>query len=54
MKKSIQILSTVVLAVFLLASCENSVEWDAKKVAELQCKAQKLADKAVKSISHVG
>jgi len=54
MRKSIQILSTVVLAVFLLSSCGNSVERDAKKVAELQCKAEKLAAKAVKSISQAG
>jgi len=54
MRKTIQILSTVALAVFLLSSCGNSVERDAKKVAELQCKAEKLAAKAVKSISQAG
>ena len=38
----------------LLSSCGNSIERDAKKVAELQCKSQKLAEKAMKSISQAG
>lgn len=34
-------------ALLLMTSCGgNSIEKDAKKVAELQCKAQKLAAKA--------
>jgi hypothetical protein len=47
MKKVSIVLGTIMLATALLTSCGgNSIESDAKKVAELQCKAQQLALKA--------
>ena len=42
MKKSITIFATLLLTVVLFTSCDgNSIERDAEKVADLQCKAQK-------------
>jgi hypothetical protein len=44
MKKTMTILGVVLFASFILTSCGgNSIESDAKKCAELMCKAQKLA-----------
>jgi len=45
-KVSILLGSFFVLATFLSSCGGNSIESDAKKVAELQCKAQQLALKA--------
>jgi hypothetical protein len=48
MKKSLNILSATIFATCLLLSCSNaSIENDAKKVAQLQCRAQKLAQQAL-------
>ncbi|WP_159520121.1 hypothetical protein [Sunxiuqinia indica] len=47
MKKTIRIIGTIALAAFLFASCGNSIESDAKKVAELQCEAQELMQKVM-------
>lgn len=47
MKKVLFILCAIVFASFSLTGCGNgSIESDAKKVAELQCKALKLVQKA--------
>jgi hypothetical protein len=47
MKKLMTIFGATAIASFLLTSCAgSSIESDAKKVAELQCKAQKLMQKA--------
>lgn len=47
MKKVSIVLGTVLMLTTFLSSCGgNSIESDAKKVAELQCKAQQLALKA--------
>jgi predicted small secreted protein len=47
MKKSITIFGAIVFATFSLTSCGSSVESDAKKLAELQCKSQKLSEKVL-------
>jgi hypothetical protein len=46
MKKGMIFLGAILLASSILTSCGNSIESDAKKVAEIQCKAQKLMEKA--------
>jgi hypothetical protein len=47
MKKGITIFGAMLFASVILTSCGGgSIESDAKKLAELQCKAQKLAQKA--------
>ena len=46
MKKLMTTLGAVLLSCMLLVGCGGSIESDAKKVADLQCKAQKLASKA--------
>jgi len=44
MKKIMTILGAILFASFILTSCGgNSIDSDAKKYAELMCKAQKLA-----------
>lgn len=44
MKKTMTIFGVILFASFILTSCGgNSIESDAKKYAELMCKAQKLA-----------
>lgn len=43
---SLKTVAIVIAASLALAGCGSSVESDAKKLAELQCKAQKLAQKA--------
>ena len=44
MKKSTSIFGVILFASFILTSCGgNSIESDAKKYAEIMCKAQKLA-----------
>jgi hypothetical protein len=46
MKKSITIFGTMFIVLAIMTSCGgNSIESDAKKYAELVCKAQKLAAK---------
>ncbi len=42
MKKLITTFVTLFFVSFLLISCGNSMESDAKKLAELQCKSQNL------------
>jgi predicted small secreted protein len=43
MKKTMTIFGVILFASFILTSCGgNSIESDAKKLAELMCKAQKL------------
>ena len=43
MKKVMTIFGAILFATIILTSCGGgSIESDAKKVAELQCKAQKL------------
>tara|TARA_Y100000385_G_C12977381_1_gene586811 strand:- start:581 stop:874 length:294 start_codon:yes stop_codon:yes gene_type:complete len=47
MKKLMTIFGAMIFASFILTSCGGeSIEGDAKKVAELQCKAQQLMQKA--------
>jgi hypothetical protein len=47
MKKLMKISGAIIIASFLLTSCGGgSIESDAKKVAELQCKAQQIMQKA--------
>jgi hypothetical protein len=47
MKKIMLIFGAIAIASFIMTSCGgNSIESDAKKVAELQCKAQQLMQKA--------
>lgn len=47
MKKLVKSLGVVLISSVVLTSCSGgSIENDAKKVAELQCKAQKLMQKA--------
>lgn len=47
MKKSLSIFGALLMASVILTSCGGgSIESDAKKVAELQCKAQGLMQKA--------
>ncbi len=47
MKKLMAIFGAILFASFIMTSCGGgSIESDAKKVAELQCKAQKLMQKA--------
>jgi hypothetical protein len=47
MKKVINFIGAILFASTIFISCGgNSIESDAKKVAELQCKAQKLIQKA--------
>lgn len=47
MKKLKTIFGTILFASFLFTSCGgNSIESDAKKMAELQCKAKELMEKA--------
>ncbi len=44
MKKTMTIFGAILFASFILTSCGgNSIDSDAKKCAELQCKSQKLA-----------
>jgi hypothetical protein len=44
MKKTLTIFGGIVFASFILTSCGgNSIESDAKRCAELMCRAQKLA-----------
>jgi hypothetical protein len=46
--KKMRFLGVVLITTALLTSCGNkAIETDAKKVAEIQCKAQKLAQKAL-------
>ncbi len=45
MKKSITVFGAMVFATLILTSCGSTVESDAKKLAELQCKSQKLSQK---------
>ena len=47
MKKSITVFGAMVFATLILTSCGSSVESDAKKLAELQCKSQKLSEKVL-------
>ena len=48
MKKSLHFLGAIACATVLFLSCSNaSIENDAKKVAQLQCRAQKLAQQAL-------
>ncbi len=48
MKKIIPIFGAILFASVILTSCvSGSIQSDAKKVAELQCKAQKLMQKAI-------
>ena len=42
MKKGMTFLGAILLTASVLTSCGGSVESDAKKLAELQCKAQKV------------
>lgn len=42
-----KILAMLTFTVFMLASCANPIESDAKKVAELQCEAQELMQKVM-------
>lgn len=37
----------ILLVMFAIISCGNSIESDAQKLVKLQCKAQKLAKKAM-------
>jgi len=47
MKRRMRIFGTILFASIVLTSCEgNSIESDAKKVAELQCKSQKILQTA--------
>ena len=47
MKQKFKIIGTVLISFFLFIACNNSsLEKDAKKIAEIQCKAQKMAIKA--------
>ncbi|HOZ14268.1 MAG TPA: hypothetical protein PK784_05730 [Tenuifilaceae bacterium] len=47
MKKVMTVFATMMFVSFIMLGCSNnSIEQDAKKVAELYCKAQKLALKA--------
>lgn len=47
MKKVMTILVAMMFVSLIISGCSNnSIEQDAKKVAELQCKAQKLMQKA--------
>jgi hypothetical protein len=47
MKKLLPFFGAMIFSSFIMTSCEGgSIESDAKKVAELQCKAQKLMQKA--------
>ncbi len=46
MKKGLSLVGAILLATSILTSCGGSIESDAKKVAEVQCKAQKLMEKA--------
>ena len=47
MKKLMTIFGAILFASLILTSCGGgSIESDAKKVAELQCKAQQLMEKA--------
>jgi len=47
MKKVKTIFGAIMIASFILTSCgEGSIESDAKKLANLQCKAQQLMQKA--------
>jgi hypothetical protein len=48
MKKSISIFGTLVFTSFILASCSSSVESDAVKLAEIQCKSYELFEKVGK------
>jgi hypothetical protein len=48
MKKLLTIFGLMLFTTITLTSCgSGTIESDAKKVAELQCKAQKLAQKAM-------
>lgn len=47
MKNKIRILGAMLLAALILVSCSSSIESDAKKVAELQCQATELMQKAM-------
>ena len=46
MKQTITFFGKLLLASVILTSCGSSIESDAKKVAELQCKAQKIMQEA--------
>lgn len=47
MKKAMGKLTTILFLVVLITSCNNnSIESDAKRLAELTCKSQKLATRA--------
>jgi ABC-type uncharacterized transport system involved in gliding motility auxiliary subunit len=47
MKRKMRIFGAILFASIIITSCEgNSIESDAKKVAELQCKSQKILHKA--------
>ena len=47
MKKSMTFFGAILFALFILTSCGNSsIDRDAKKVADLQCRAQQLMQKA--------
>jgi hypothetical protein len=48
MKKILSFIGTLLITTLLITSCGSSaVESDAKKVADLQCRAQKLAQQAM-------
>jgi len=47
MKNLIKFTSALLLTSFLIVSCGNSITNDAKGIAELMCKAQKLQRKAL-------
>ena len=42
MKKITQIITVITFALVTLSSCSSSIESDAQKVADIQCKVQKL------------
>jgi hypothetical protein len=47
MKRIMTIVGIMTISLFLMTGCgNNSIEKDAKRVAELQCKAQKLMTQA--------
>jgi phosphoheptose isomerase len=48
MKKTLSFLGVLMITTVLITSCGSAaIESDAKKVAELQCRAQKLAQQAM-------
>jgi hypothetical protein len=51
MKKGTTVFGALLLTVSIFTSCGGSLESDAKKFAEIQCKAKKLAEKGVADAS---